>query len=217
MNRAPIAPILRGVYFTSGVQEGRPLDRVVGAMGRGIFLEGLKEDDAKALVRRLADDGIAADAVDAADLPTFPPPRKMLQLECGDDLLLYGDGEALRFISESDAGVGGGQRSTVREVSLLGGAVDALGLPAQFSQLRVQQDRITVVVHHHRHAAIVVLLHQAQDRHQRLRRRETTHVDVLAVGVGPAARLRTVITGRRRQIGAARGLVFAHRRVSPPS
>ncbi|WP_437720568.1 type VI secretion system membrane subunit TssM [Sorangium sp. So ce861] len=32
------APILRGFYFTSGVQEGRPLDRVVGAMGRAFGL-----------------------------------------------------------------------------------------------------------------------------------------------------------------------------------
>src|SRR5262249_27486132 len=31
-------PILRGFYFTSGVQEGRPLDRVVGAMGRAFGL-----------------------------------------------------------------------------------------------------------------------------------------------------------------------------------
>lgn len=69
--------------------------RLLVRKGRGIFLEGLKEEDARALVRRLAEDGIAAEAVDAAALPALPPPRKMLQLECSDDLLLYGDGEAL--------------------------------------------------------------------------------------------------------------------------
>ncbi|NUO52515.1 MAG: type VI secretion system membrane subunit TssM, partial [Polyangiaceae bacterium] len=33
-------PILRGFYFTSGTQEGKPLDRVVGAMGRAFGLKG---------------------------------------------------------------------------------------------------------------------------------------------------------------------------------
>jgi type VI secretion system protein ImpL len=33
-------PILRGFYFTSGLQEGKPLDRVVGAMGRAFGLRG---------------------------------------------------------------------------------------------------------------------------------------------------------------------------------
>ena len=41
---APVAmsstPILRGFYFTSGTQEGKPLDRVVGAMGRAFGLRG---------------------------------------------------------------------------------------------------------------------------------------------------------------------------------
>ncbi len=69
--------------------------RLLVRKGRGILLDGLKEEDAKALVERLAADGLRADAVDAASLPAFPPPRKMLQLECGDELLLYGDGEAL--------------------------------------------------------------------------------------------------------------------------
>lgn len=32
------SPILRGFYFASGTQEGRPLDRVVGAMGRAFGL-----------------------------------------------------------------------------------------------------------------------------------------------------------------------------------
>jgi type VI secretion system protein ImpL len=39
-------PILRGFYFTSGVQEGRPLDRVVGAMGRAFGLRGSITDEA---------------------------------------------------------------------------------------------------------------------------------------------------------------------------
>ena len=33
-------PLLRGFYFTSGTQEGKPLDRVVGAMGRAFGLKG---------------------------------------------------------------------------------------------------------------------------------------------------------------------------------
>ena len=39
-------PILRGFYFTSGVQEGRPLDRVVGAMGRAFGLRGAVTEEA---------------------------------------------------------------------------------------------------------------------------------------------------------------------------
>ncbi|HEX7899094.1 MAG TPA: hypothetical protein VF950_15120 [Planctomycetota bacterium] len=67
--------------------------RLAVRKGRGILLEGLKEADAKALVARLAGDGIQAEAVDT--LPQLPPPRKVLQLEHGDDLLGYGEGEAL--------------------------------------------------------------------------------------------------------------------------
>ena len=32
-------PLLRGVYFTSGTQEGSPIDRVMGALARGLGLE----------------------------------------------------------------------------------------------------------------------------------------------------------------------------------
>src|SRR6185503_12363620 len=38
-------PILRGFYFTSGVQEGRPLDRVVGAMGRAFGLRSAASEE----------------------------------------------------------------------------------------------------------------------------------------------------------------------------
>lgn len=41
---APV-PILRGFYFTSGVQEGRPLDRVVGAMGRAFGLRAASPEE----------------------------------------------------------------------------------------------------------------------------------------------------------------------------
>jgi type VI secretion system protein ImpL len=37
-------PIMRGFYFTSGLQEGKPLDRVVGAMGRAFGLRGGPEE-----------------------------------------------------------------------------------------------------------------------------------------------------------------------------
>ncbi len=41
-------PILRGFYFASGTQEGRPLDRVVGAMGRAFGLRpGATEEAAE--------------------------------------------------------------------------------------------------------------------------------------------------------------------------
>jgi type VI secretion system protein ImpL len=40
-------PILRGFYFTSGVQEGRPLDRVVGAMARAFGLRGGTDEPAE--------------------------------------------------------------------------------------------------------------------------------------------------------------------------
>jgi type VI secretion system protein ImpL len=39
------APILRGFYFTSGTQEGKPLDRVVGAMGKAFGLKGTVQED----------------------------------------------------------------------------------------------------------------------------------------------------------------------------
>ncbi len=41
----PDTPILRGFYFTSGTQEGKPLDRVVGAMGRAFGLRPAETDD----------------------------------------------------------------------------------------------------------------------------------------------------------------------------
>jgi type VI secretion system protein ImpL len=45
---APLQPILRGFYFTSGLQEGKPLDRVVGAMGRAFGLRGAATEEAAA-------------------------------------------------------------------------------------------------------------------------------------------------------------------------
>ena len=39
-------PILRGFYFSSGTQEGKPLDRVVGAMGRAFGLRPAASEDA---------------------------------------------------------------------------------------------------------------------------------------------------------------------------
>ena len=38
-------PILRGFYFTSGTQEGKPLDRVVGAMGRAFGLRPVEAEE----------------------------------------------------------------------------------------------------------------------------------------------------------------------------
>ena len=38
-------PVLRGFYFTSGTQEGKPLDRVVGAMGRAFGLRPAESED----------------------------------------------------------------------------------------------------------------------------------------------------------------------------
>lgn len=38
-------PILRGFYFTSGTQEGKPLDRVVGAMGKAFGLKGSVQEE----------------------------------------------------------------------------------------------------------------------------------------------------------------------------
>ncbi|RVT98814.1 type VI secretion system membrane subunit TssM [Rhodovarius crocodyli] len=38
-SRMEPAPMLRGVYFTSGTQEGNPLDRLAGAMSRGFGVE----------------------------------------------------------------------------------------------------------------------------------------------------------------------------------
>ncbi len=41
-------PVLRGMYFTSGTQEGKPLDRVVGAMGRAFGLRPVEKEADKA-------------------------------------------------------------------------------------------------------------------------------------------------------------------------
>jgi type VI secretion system protein ImpL len=38
-SRFQIQPLLRGVYFTSGTQEGNPIDRVMGALARSLKLE----------------------------------------------------------------------------------------------------------------------------------------------------------------------------------
>ncbi|MBM4373990.1 MAG: type VI secretion system membrane subunit TssM [Deltaproteobacteria bacterium] len=42
--KIPKTPILRGFYFTSGTQEGKPLDRVVGAMGRAFGLRAVERE-----------------------------------------------------------------------------------------------------------------------------------------------------------------------------
>jgi len=38
-SRYEVAPMLRGVYFTSGTQEGSPIDRVLGSLSRAFHLE----------------------------------------------------------------------------------------------------------------------------------------------------------------------------------
>ncbi|MHB8473089.1 MAG: type VI secretion system membrane subunit TssM [Gammaproteobacteria bacterium] len=38
-SRYEVAPMLRGVYFTSGTQEGSPIDRVLGGLGRALRLD----------------------------------------------------------------------------------------------------------------------------------------------------------------------------------
>ncbi len=38
-SRLDPAPMLRGVYFTSGTQEGTPIDRLTGAMARAFGLD----------------------------------------------------------------------------------------------------------------------------------------------------------------------------------
>jgi type VI secretion system protein ImpL len=43
-DRRAKTPILRGFYFTSGTQEGKPLDRVVGAMGRAFGLRPVEAE-----------------------------------------------------------------------------------------------------------------------------------------------------------------------------
>lgn len=40
-----VEPVLRGFYFSSGTQEGKPLDRVVGAMGRAFGLKGSVQEE----------------------------------------------------------------------------------------------------------------------------------------------------------------------------
>jgi len=47
-NNDATPPLLRGFYFTSGTQEGKPLDRIVGAMGRAFGLKGSVAEESEA-------------------------------------------------------------------------------------------------------------------------------------------------------------------------
>ena len=63
--------------------------RMAVRKGRGIFLENLEEDHARRIAGELDRDGIKARVLPADEIPAFPPVRKVLQLEHGEDLLTY--------------------------------------------------------------------------------------------------------------------------------
>lgn len=61
--------------------------RLAVRKGRGVFLEGLSEEAARALAAQLEADGIEARAVPADSLPPLPAPRRITQIEASDDFL----------------------------------------------------------------------------------------------------------------------------------
>lgn len=66
ISRYEAQPLLRGVYFTSGIQEGAPFDRLLGAMGRSFELSASqqlpKDEHGKAyFIRKLLTDIIFAE------------------------------------------------------------------------------------------------------------------------------------------------------------
>jgi hypothetical protein len=63
--------------------------RMAVRKGRGIFLENLTEEHARALCSDLEKESIRARLVAKEDLPVFPAVRKIALLEHGDDLLTY--------------------------------------------------------------------------------------------------------------------------------
>lgn len=69
------------------------LTRIEGRMavrkGRGIFLEGLPEADARRIAEELAKDGIPAHVRESGLLPALPALRKVTDLEHGEDLLTF--------------------------------------------------------------------------------------------------------------------------------
>jgi hypothetical protein len=69
--------------------------RMAVRKGRGLFLENLRDEDARRLADELAKDGIRAHVVPCDRMPVLPPPRKVVHLERGEELLSYrGDGGA---------------------------------------------------------------------------------------------------------------------------
>ena len=63
--------------------------------------------------------------------------------------------------------------------------VDALGGPADLGELRIEHQRIAIVMHDHRRR-VAERPDQREDRDQRLGRRQPAHVDVHTIGVAPA-------------------------------
>ena len=63
--------------------------RMAVRKGRGIFLENLAEDHARRIADELGRDGIRTRLFAADEIPALPAPRKITQLERGEELLTY--------------------------------------------------------------------------------------------------------------------------------
>jgi hypothetical protein len=69
--------------------------RMAVRKGRGIFLERLREEDARRLAEELSKDGIRARVVPQDRIPALPPPAKAVHLERGAETLAYRAGGAM--------------------------------------------------------------------------------------------------------------------------
>ena len=63
--------------------------RMAVRKGRGVFLENIAEDHARRIADELAKDAIEARVLAVDEIPPLPPPRKVTQLEYGEELLTY--------------------------------------------------------------------------------------------------------------------------------
>jgi type VI secretion system protein ImpL len=86
--RFEASPLLRGVYFTSGTQHGRPIDRAISAIAQSL---GLRRDveynrDASGrayFINRLLKDVVIAEAGTCAAVAEIPPtPIRPLAHRC---------------------------------------------------------------------------------------------------------------------------------------
>jgi hypothetical protein len=88
-NDVPVDPRKYGDLVAPALGLTRIEGRMAVRKGRGVFLEGLAEADARRIAEELGKDGIQAHVRPGADLPPLPALRKATDLEHGEDLLSF--------------------------------------------------------------------------------------------------------------------------------